>query len=76
VLVHLLALTTKNNVGNSSFWGALTVPDNIPKYNWGEYVLEQLIGAAVKVQANIRSKKKIANITGFSILLQVRYTHH
>jgi hypothetical protein len=76
VVGYLLAPTTKNNVGNSSFWGALTDPNNISRYNWGEYVLEQLIEAAVKVQADIRNKKKIANITGCSILLQVSYIHH
>lgn len=33
VVGHLLAPTTRNNVGNTSFWDALTVPDEIPQYN-------------------------------------------
>jgi hypothetical protein len=72
VIGHLLAPISKNNVVNSSFWGALIVPDNISRYNWCEYVLDHLVEAAVKVQTDIRSKKKISNITGCSILLQVR----
>ncbi|RLN09980.1 hypothetical protein C2845_PM11G25700 [Panicum miliaceum] len=72
VVGHFLAPTTRNNIGNSSFWGALTEPDRIGLYNWGEYVLEQLVDAAAKVQADLAMNKKICNITGCSILLQLR----
>ncbi|TVU27398.1 hypothetical protein EJB05_30007 [Eragrostis curvula] len=73
VVGHLLAPTTKNKVGNSSFWGALKNPNEIASYNWGEYVIENLVEAAIKVQTDINTKNKVTNITGCSIFIQILY---
>jgi hypothetical protein len=56
VVGHFLAPTTRNNVGNSSFWGALRDPDQISQYNWAEYVLKNLVDAAIKVQEDIEEQ--------------------
>ncbi|KAL6627382.1 hypothetical protein ACP70R_031108 [Stipagrostis hirtigluma subsp. patula] len=73
VVGHLLAPTTKNNYGSSSFWGALLRPEQISQYNWSEFVLDALIQAARVVQSCLRSGRKVTTISGCAIFLQVLY---
>ncbi|KAL6610748.1 hypothetical protein ACP70R_040717 [Stipagrostis hirtigluma subsp. patula] len=73
VVGHLLAPTNRNNVGNSSFWGALLKPDEIGEYNWSEFLLVNLMQAARNVQNDIKIKKRVTTVTGCAIFLQILY---
>uniref|UniRef100_A0A0D9XBC6 Uncharacterized protein n=1 Tax=Leersia perrieri TaxID=77586 RepID=A0A0D9XBC6_9ORYZ len=58
VLGYFLAPTTKCNHGSDSFWGALKNPEEIKDYHRCQYVLDSLIDAARKAQADIQAKRK------------------
>ncbi|KAJ1260669.1 hypothetical protein BS78_10G250400 [Paspalum vaginatum] len=73
VMGHLLAPTKHHNIGSDSFWGALTKPDDIKLFNWADFVLEELVTAAVDVQAELKQRRNVASITGCPILLQILY---
>ncbi|KAL6903441.1 hypothetical protein ACP4OV_004254 [Aristida adscensionis] len=73
VMGKLLAPTKKSNFGGDEFWGALKDADEVKKYNWSAYVLEELFIAARDVQNQLSQKKAVAVMTGCTILLQVMY---
>ncbi|CAL4989280.1 unnamed protein product [Urochloa decumbens] len=55
------------------YWDALQDADRIEQYDWAEYVLRRLLDAVVKVKMDLSSKRKVPNITGCSLFLQVLY---
>uniref|UniRef100_A0A0E0JIA0 Aminotransferase-like plant mobile domain-containing protein n=1 Tax=Oryza punctata TaxID=4537 RepID=A0A0E0JIA0_ORYPU len=73
VLGYFLAPTTKVNHGSNAFWGALLNPEEIPDYNWCQYVLDMLIESARKAQLDMQTKKKCSNVTGCPLLLQMMF---
>ncbi|CAL5024447.1 unnamed protein product [Urochloa decumbens] len=52
---------------------ALLVPDEISSYDWSDFVFRKLIDAITHMKIGLRSKNKVANITGCSLFLQVLY---
>ncbi|CAO2039810.1 unnamed protein product [Urochloa humidicola] len=52
---------------------ALVDPDEIRSYDWSDFVFRKLIDAITHMKIGLRSTKKVANITGCSMFLQVLY---
>ncbi|CAM0947596.1 unnamed protein product [Alopecurus aequalis] len=70
---RFLAPTTKQYLGYSDFWGALYNTDEIVEYNWGAYYLDHMLGAAARVQDDIKHKRSTTVISSCPLLAQMIY---
>ncbi|CAO2141406.1 unnamed protein product [Urochloa humidicola] len=52
---------------------ALVDPNEIRSYDWSDFVFRKRIDAITHMKIGLRSTKKVANITGCSMFLQVLY---
>lgn len=75
VMGRFLAPSTDNPDGNTNFWGALHNPDEIGSYNWGAYVLSNILDAARLLNWVIPYKKPLYSVAGCPLILQVQHAH-
>uniref|UniRef100_N1QZK1 Aminotransferase-like plant mobile domain-containing protein n=1 Tax=Aegilops tauschii TaxID=37682 RepID=N1QZK1_AEGTA len=75
IVGRFLAPSTKHDDhGCSDFWGSLYNANEIREYNWSAYFLAHIMGAAARVQSDIKNKRATTAmlISGCPLLLQVR----
>jgi len=53
------------------YWNAIQDPDKIRTFDWSQYVLQKLLDGVVKVKTKLMNKKKVPNITGCALFLEV-----
>ncbi|KAM3208856.1 hypothetical protein ACQJBY_063510 [Aegilops geniculata] len=74
IVGRFLAPSTKHDDhGCSDFWGSLYNANEIREYNWSAYFLAHIMGAAARVQSDIKNKRATTAmlITGCPLLLQL-----
>nr|XP_040250983.1 uncharacterized protein LOC120968355 [Aegilops tauschii subsp. strangulata] len=74
IVGRFLAPSTKHDDhGCSDFWGSLYNANEIREYNWSAYFLAHIMGAAARVQSDIKNKRATTAmlISGCPLLLQL-----
>ncbi|XP_044426033.1 uncharacterized protein [Triticum aestivum] len=71
VMGHVLAPSCKHDYKTIDFWGALSKAENIPQFNWCDYVMQCLLDAVTKLKMDIKNGVSTTNLTGGHLFLQV-----
>ncbi|XP_048540964.1 uncharacterized protein LOC125520167 isoform X2 [Triticum urartu] len=72
VMGHVLAPSCKHDYKTIDFWGALSKAENIPQFNWCDYVMQCLLDAVTKLKMDIKNGVSTTNLTGGHLFLQLR----
>lgn len=73
VMATLLCPGAKYDYASVEYWNAIQDPDKIRTFDWSQYVLQKLLDGVVKVKTKLMNKKKVPNITGCALFLEILY---
>lgn len=71
IIGHVLAPTAKHDYISVDFWAALNDVSKIKDWNWGAYVLKNLLQAVKKFKNDVSKRNPTIHIVGCHLFLQV-----
>ena len=72
IIGHVLAPTAKHDYISVDFWAALNDVSKIKDWNWGAYVLKNLLQAVKKFKNDVSKRNPTIHIVGCHLFLQAR----
>ncbi|KAE8787563.1 hypothetical protein D1007_38500 [Hordeum vulgare] len=70
-VTYVLAPPLKHNYFMTDYWGGLHTPGLIHMYNWGKYVLEEVLISAGRVKSELLGGKVKSNLSGCTFFMQI-----